>query len=351
MSRAERFIHGEERSVKVAAARLALSPAEILFRLATRLRAALYSSGILPARRLSVPVISVGNLTVGGTGKTPLTLWIAERLSALGVVPGIVLRGHGARRGGAPRLVSASDPEGAALDSDEARLLAARLPLVPIVAARDRARGAALALDAGAGAILLDDGFQHLALARDLDLLLLDPRFPSPHGRLLPAGPFRESWSAARRADLLLVVDGTAFPSPNGRPLVRAERRATALRRAHGADEDPASLAGRRVALLSGIARPDGFRGLFERLGATVVTEARFPDHHRFGADELERAAAGARDAAAELIVTTEKDAARLPASFLGRDDVAVLCISLDIVEGEERLLAALREAIGVRAD
>ncbi len=330
-------------------ARLALVPAALLFRVAVAARGALYEAGALRPRRVAVPVISVGNLTVGGTGKTPLVIWIAQRLLEIGVQPGILLRGYGARRGRAPRLVSGAAPAALARESDEAILLAARLPGVPVVAGRDRVRGAALAIAAGARALVLDDGFQHRALARDLDLLLLDPRFPPPRSALLPAGPFREPWPAARRAHLLLAVDAPAMPSPNGRPILRAERRASALRLA-GARLAPDALAGRRVALLSGIARPDAFRSLIARLGATVVTEARFPDHHRFRNGEPERALAEARAAAADLVVTTEKDAARLPRSLLDRADVGVLEIAIHFPEGDAPLLSAIRETVGARA-
>lgn len=325
---------------------LALAPAALLFRAAVAARGALYDAGALRPRRVAAPVISVGNLTVGGTGKTPLVIWIAERLLEIGVRPGVLLRGYGARRGRAPRLVSGAAPAALARESDEAILLAARLPGVPVVAGRDRVRGAALAIGAGARALVLDDGFQHRALARDLDLLLLDPRFPPPQSALLPAGPFREPWGAARRAHLLLAVDAPAMPSPNGRPVVRAERRAEALR-VGGARLAPGALAGRRVALLSGIARPDAFRALVARLGATVVSEACFADHHRFRAGDSERALADARAAAADLIVTTEKDAARLPRPFIDRADVGVLEIAIHFPEGDAPLLSAIREAVG----
>jgi tetraacyldisaccharide 4'-kinase len=136
------------------------------------------------------------------------------------------------------------------------------------------------------------------------------------------------------------------MPSPNGRPVLRAERRAAALR-VGGARLAPGALAGRRVGLLSGIARPDAFRALVARLGATVASEARFADHHRFRAGEPERAAAAARAASADLLVTTEKDAARLPRAFLERGDIAVLEIALHFPDGEEALEAALQEAVG----
>ncbi len=136
------------------------------------------------------------------------------------------------------------------------------------------------------------------------------------------------------------------MPSPNGRPVVRAERRAEALR-VGGARHAPGALAGRRVALLSGIARPDAFRALVARLGATVVSEACFADHHRFRAGDSERALADARAAAADLIVTTEKDAARLPRPFIDRADVGVLEIAIHFPEGDAPLLSAIREAVG----
>jgi tetraacyldisaccharide 4'-kinase len=342
----QRLLFDEAPAWPLALTRSALLPLSLAFEVAVRCRGALHDAGLVAATRLPVRVISVGNVTVGGTGKTPLAAWLAERLLGAGARPAILLRGFGARLGAAPRRVAlegASSGDGERRESDEALLLAARLPAVPVIAGRDRVAAGRLAIEAGADVLLLDDGFQHRSLVRDLDILLLDPRVRPPRGRLLPAGPLREPWSAAARADLLVVVDGPSLAGPRGRPVARAERRAVALRDALGArSEPPDALLGRRVLLLSGIGRPAAFRSLVERLGATVVAEALFDDHHRFTPGELNAVSARAQASRAERIVTTEKDALRLPRAFASRGDVFVLAIGLAFVEGEREILAAV---------
>ncbi len=359
----ERHLFGEDRSPGGALARILLAPASVAFEIASRARGALYDRGILRAERLPVPVVSVGNLTVGGTGKTPFVAWLTARFLSVGRHPAIVLRGYGARVGALPRRVAAvaADPASrggqsdaqtdahdgnAGPESDEALLLARRFPSTPVIAGRDRARGARIALAAGADTIVLDDGFQHRALARDLDIVLLDPRVAPGRGRFLPAGPFREPWSALARADLLAVVDGPNVAPPGGRPLVRAVRRALALRFAAGRREPPSSLRGRRVLALSGIGRPESFRALAESEACDVVAVSAFRDHHAFRPDELARVLEDAARHRAELVVTTEKDAARLPPAFLDRGDVAILEIELAIVEEEDALVRALEAAL-----
>ncbi|MFN0150755.1 MAG: tetraacyldisaccharide 4'-kinase [bacterium] len=296
-------------------------------------RRVLYRCGVLRGARAGVPVISIGNVTVGGTGKTPLVEWVAHRALALGVGPGIVTRGYGASAGSAPRRVVRNSTG----ESDEAILLAARLPEAVVVAGRDRVRGARLAIDAGARVIILDDGFQHLPLRRDLDIVLLDTRVPYRSGRVLPAGALREPWSAARDAHLAVVLADVAAPqtAPPGIPVARAVRRNTAVRRASGARELPESLHARRVFLLSGIGHPEAFRNSAVQAGAIVVGEQASADHHRFTQHEIDDVIESSRDANAEIILTTEKDASRLPALFLARADVAILETAIDIVEGE----------------
>jgi tetraacyldisaccharide 4'-kinase len=365
---ATRLLYGEEASPELAAARALLVPASWMVGAVARARRAAYERGLMRSARAPVPTIAVGNLSLGGTGKTPFVLWLAQKLSSIGVRPGILTRGYGSALGSAVHRVRGDDPR----EADEALLLARRLPDAIVVAGRDRRRAAVIAAGAGAQALLLDDAFQHLALARDLEILLIDPRVPPGAGRVLPAGPLREPWSAASRADFFVVVeDGVAVaaaaapesaarrgPAPAatrangfGKPLVRAERRPAALRRAGSVSHAPAALAGARVFLLSGIAHPAGFRALVERTGARIAGESRHPDHHRFSDAELAHAAAAAQAAAAEMILTTEKDAARLPAAFLARDDVAVLEITLAITEGEERLLGEVRRVVGGGGD
>lgn len=340
--RGDRFLYAPHASRLDRLLSDALTPAAVLFGVGTRIRRRLHETGPLRTTRMPVPVIAIGNLTLGGTGKTPLAIWITQTLVNQGAAPAIVTRGYGARAGSAPRRVRAADP----CESDEARLLAGRFPSLPVIAGRDRVAGIRLAMDSGAGVIVLDDAFQHLAVARDLDILLLDPRVPYPTGRTLPAGPMREPWSAATRADLYVVVDGPTTPSPNGREPIRARRQATSLRLGGDVIDSPKTLQGRPVFLLSGIGQPAGFRALVEAQGASVVGETHYSDHHRFRPDEVREAQVAARGRGAEHLVVTEKDAIRLPSTTLADPFVAVLEIGLVFDEGEDRLVAAIRKGI-----
>jgi tetraacyldisaccharide 4'-kinase len=286
--------------------------------------------------RLPCQVISVGSLVVGGSGKTPVAAWVAAALRADGRAAAIASRGYG-RRGRADVLIVSDGRHvraGPGEAGDEPILLAAHAPGVPVLVGRDRARVGqhAVALF-GCDVLVLDDGFQHHRLARDVELLVFDGGGLGS-GRLLPLGPLRERLAEARRADALLVVDG---PLPDrdaeqlgraapGAPRFAARRRPVSLQPLRGGpSRPPTSLAGRAVGLLSGLARPAGLRRTVEALGAMVVAERAFGDHHRYRARDL-RGLPG-------LWVTTEKDAVKILPSWCEDVDLQVLAIELELAE------------------
>ena len=339
-----------------------LSAAEWLFRAGAALRGALYSGGVLRAERAGVPVVSVGNLAAGGAGKTPVAMAIAARLRSRGRRVAVLSRGYGATRSHA-RVVSdgkellLSAEEG----GDEAVLVARRLPGVAVLCGPRRAELARLARGAlGADVLVLDDGFQHRALARDLDVVVLDAGNPFGNGHLLPRGPNREPRHALRRAGLVWLsrVEGA---SPEGLETLRElAREATGhepvesrhrpvdlldgrLRESFGLG----ALRGRPVRLLSAIARPAAFRRTVEALGAVVTGEHRYRDHHRFRAGELREVLGAAEGSAGgEWVVTTEKDAVRLGPEAAGHPRLRVLRIEAQVVRGEEVLERALDSAL-----
>lgn len=334
-----------------------LAAAEAIFRAGAALRSRLYDRGALQTRRAGAPVISVGNLAVGGAGKTPVVIAVAERLLARGRRVAVLSRGYGAARRDA-RVVADGTRLllGAWEGGDEPVLLARRLPGVRVLCGPSRAELARSAVDdLGADALLLDDGFQHRALARDLDVVVLDASAPFGNGRLLPAGPNREPRSALRRAGLVWLsrVD-QADPrelaglrdlawEATGRAPVESEHapvEVTDGSLSRGAD--PGTLRGRRVLLLAGIARPAGFRRTLAALGAEVVAERLHADHHRFAPAELEAAFRAAAAAGCDAVVTTEKDAVRIDAAHAGDPRLRVVRIEARILRGAERLDAAL---------
>ncbi len=334
---------------------------EALFRVAVALRGALYDRGLLSAARAGAPVISVGNVTLGGAGKTPATMAIASRLLARGRRVALLSRGYGASRRDA-RVVSdgARLLLGAGEAGDEPALVARRLPALRVLCGPRRAELARTAIDAlGADALLLDDGFQHRALARDLDVVVLDAADPFGNGRLLPAGPNREPRSALRRARLVWLsrVDQAERAADALRALARHATGRAPVESVHApVDVLDGRLAlplgvevlrGRRALLLAGVARPAGFRRTVASLGAEVAAERLFPDHHRFEAADIEEALRAAESARCDVVVTTEKDAVRLPPALAGDPRIRVVRIEAQVVAGAEALEEALEEALG----
>jgi tetraacyldisaccharide 4'-kinase len=343
--------------------RAALAPlalAEALFRAGAAARSALYGAGLLSAARVAAPVISIGNLAVGGSGKTPAAMEVARRLGARGRRVALLSRGYGATRSDARRV---SDGRtlllGAAEAGDEPWLMARRLPGVPVLCGPRRAELARLALADGADALVLDDGFQHRGLFRDLDVVVLDAQNPVGNGRLLPRGPNREGLGALSRAGLAWLSRADQAPPAELERLREAARRATGrapvesrhavadvldgrLSRSFGRG----ALSGRRVLLLAGIGRPEGFRRTVAGLGGEVALERLFRDHHAFADGELEEAFAAARAAGCQAVVTTEKDAVRLAPRWAEEPLLQVVTIDAEILRGEEELEAALDRAV-----
>ena len=305
-----------------------------------RIRNALYDRGILGIRHLPVPVVSVGNLTVGGTGKTPLVIHLAEFLKEHGRKPAILSRGYGGRPRGPVEIVSdgrhvLSEP---AVCGDEPFMMARRLRGVPVLTGPERYRTGREAVDRfGADVLLLDDGFQHRRLHRDVDILVVHARRPFGNGHLLPRGPLREPLESLRRARWMIRTgpatddDGEenpqAFPGC-GRPTLRALHRPSRLVRAAGGETLPLdSLSGKTFSAFAGIGSPQAFRHTLETLGCKVAPFLAYPDHHRFSREDLEEIRRSA--AMADGIVTTEKDAARLAGMENALPDLLVLEVDL----------------------
>ncbi len=293
------------------ALRAALWPLGLLYGGVAALRNWTFDARLRAVHRLPVPVVSVGNLTVGGTGKTPTVAWLCALARQRGRTPGVLARGYGR----AP---------GAALN-DEGAMLQRALPWLLQRQDPDRvAAGARLVAD-GADYIVLDDGMQHRRLHRDLDVVCLDATLPFGNGQCLPAGDLREFRSGLRRAGVVLLTRAAALAREQLRARIERIRQLAghdvpvhacahapaALERSDGAALPLAALRGQRVVLLSAIARPATFRTSVEQLGADVVRDCRYRDHHRFTAAEVDGAVRAA-DAARAWLVTTAKDDARL---------------------------------------
>jgi len=302
------------------------SPWQRLYAAAHRLRRRWYRER---ARRLPVPVISVGNLHWGGGGKTPLVAAVAAHLRQRGLAVCILSRGYG-RGGGGVRIVSRGDGPllAPAEAGDEPVLLAGELPGVAVVVGADRHRAgreAMVRLRPAPDLFLLDDGFSHLALHRDLDLLAFPAADPFGGGRLWPGGRLREPLEAVARADAALLTGApTAAASGLGAALAAALRPhgftgpgfACALRAGAAVLHGPAGIvplaAGSRVLLVSAIARPEQFAATVRELDFAVMEELRFPDHHTYPPASLARIVARAAASGAAAVLVTAKDRVKL---------------------------------------
>ncbi|MCU0767460.1 MAG: tetraacyldisaccharide 4'-kinase [Gammaproteobacteria bacterium] len=274
-----------------------LLPFAALFWIVSGLRRAAYRVGVVATRRLPVPVIVVGNITVGGTGKTPLVVWLAAHLATRGWRPGVVSRGYGARAERPTPVDAASDP---ALAGDEPVLIARRAGC-PVVVDRDRARGASwLCEHARCDLVIADDGLQHYRLARDLEIAVVDGARRFGNGMLLPAGPLREGRARLRSVDLV-VTNGTPVAGEHGMSLVPGQLYALA----EPARREPlATWRGRAVVAVAGIGNPERFFRTLEDAG--LVVEGRgYPDHHRYDAADVAPPADG------RPVLMTEKDAVK----------------------------------------
>lgn len=330
-----------------------------------RLRARLYRRNILKSHRLPATVISIGNLTMGGTGKTPLVLYLARLLQADGHKPAIISRGY---KGGAKDAVNlVSDGRRILLSpedgGDEPRLLAEALPGVPVLTGRQRRLTGSYAIEQlAADTIIMDDGFQHLAVERDLDLVLFNGRtlmngsFPG-QSRVIPGGDLREPLTALERAHGFVItgVDDDCRPAAEncreylensfpGRPVFMGQYRPTHLK------GGPETASGKTLSLeearkipafaFCGIANPDSFRQTLANENFTLCGFKSFGDHHRYSARDIDLLRREAKGAKAEILLTTEKDLVKLQPYLSGSLPILALTIELLMEHGFDDFLA-----------
>lgn len=294
-----------------------------------------------PSVLARVPVIAVGNFTAGGAGKTPVTAALVRAARAAGFSPVVMTRGFGGRLVGPLRV----DPSRhSAEDVGDEPLLHARI--APTVVARDRAAGLALVAECGGDLVILDDGFQNPALAKDLSLVVVDRGFGLGNGRVMPAGPLRAPLGDQldRTSALVLVGSGEADAPGIDELVAEARRRGLPVLEARLEPLEPERLAGRRLVAWAGIGRPEKFAATLRGLGADVVDLVAFADHQRLGEADAEALLARAAAVAAEL-VTTEKDAVRIGGAAtptVMRLALASRVVAVDLVFEDAAAVAAL---------
>ena len=325
-----------------------LYPFSFLYEALVKVRLSLYKKGLLTQHILPGFVISVGNLSVGGTGKTPLVIKIAEWAKQKGYKVGILSRGY---KGNYKDMLLVSD--GKRLKSsvfssgDEPYLMARRLREVVICVSKDRAKaGKFISKMHNVDFFILDDGFQHLRLKRDLDIVLLSKR-DIISKRVLPSGPLREPLSHLKRADVLIATEKIDPSLIGEKRLFFAQY---VPKRLFFPEKEEACLdflRGKRVIAFAGIARPERFKETLERLGAKVVFFKRFPDHHWFSEKDLAEIFSLKKRLRAELILTTEKDWVRLVDK---NKDIGYIEVKL-CLEKEDEFFALIENAYTRKKD
>jgi tetraacyldisaccharide 4'-kinase len=328
--------------------RWALRLASVPYGAVVRSRNLAFDRGWKTVRRVPVPVICVGNLSTGGTGKTPCVEYVASTLRDLGRQVCLISRGYKSADSGT---------------NDEAMLLEENLPDVPHLQNADRVEAARLAVDElEADVLVLDDGFQHRRLRRDLDIVLIDATRPPHRDGLLPGGTLREPMSALGRAGAVILTRSDAV-SPTGLddiesrvrpyllpgvPVARAVHEPVGLIRVDGDPRPVSTLRGVCVGLVSGIGNPAAFRSTVEALGATVAAEKRYPDHHGYTRADVDELTAWAGTLPKDAwVAVTQKDHVKLRIATLAGRPVVAVRVGLKVTRGEDELRMAIHSALG----
>ena len=330
----------------------------IPYGMAVRVRVWLYERGWFSQRRLSCPVISIGNLTVGGTGKTPVVMWMAQWLKSQGKRIGILSRGY--RRTKEDNFLLVSDGRMVLVDAkeagDEPYLMAKNCPGVVVAVGADRYElGKWVLGQSEIDCFILDDGFQHLGLHRDLNFLLIDGSDSSGLQKMLPAGRLREPLAAAERATAVIVTRADLMTDKDkicgplqkavGRTIepIQIEFQPKSLSCLSGNEEQPISWASGKGALIfSGIGNAMAFRSTVVSLGVNILDEMVFPDHWAYASSDLESVRRRMRQVNAPFALTTEKDAVKLAPLARGGDEIWAVRLQVDIKDGKDRLYQML---------
>lgn len=333
----------------------------IAYGLAVKVRLYAYNMGLIKIRSLPTYVVSVGNITVGGTGKTPFVAMLAEWAAENGFQAAILSRGYGGKTDSGVLIVSDGTKITASVDNagDEPILLARKLSTVPVLICKKRYLAGDLALQRfSSELLLLDDGYQHLSLHRNLNILLLDAKRQFGNGNLLPLGPLREPPGQIERADLIVItkcsdehrgdelVDFVQRRFP-GKPLVRAGHLPDrVIFPGAGKDHPVDFLAGKRVVAFAGVAQPRDFLDTVKSLKAEVIHFEAFSDHHRFTQVDIAKLVSMMNNSRGDLLLTTEKDWVRINGRIDLGEEIAVLAIRVGLLLGGDALFDMIKQGI-----
>lgn len=313
--------------------KLTLLPFSLIYSLIIIFRITLYKINVLKSYHAECPVISIGNLSVGGTGKTPFTIFTAEYIKSRGLKPAVVSRGYNSDKSGS---------------NDEEKLIKQRIPDIIYYSSPDRAEACRKAAACGADLIILDDGFQHLAVKRDLDIIMLDSTNPRGGYFVLPAGMLREPFSGVSRANIAVFNKSGNCTHEGNTDLIKKINPDLNIFKSHyivnsiktvcGDKAEISASQKKKTLLVSSIAKPAYFRRTAEQAGFQVVSELAFADHHNYTQSDFVTIADKAEETSAECILTTEKDIVKL-SKFFSVESSAVNLYYVEIavsLEGKE---------------
>ena len=341
---------------------------------AVKLRRIFYKKAVLKSKRLPCPVISIGNITVGGTGKTPMTIYVAQVVKQLGYKVAIISRGYKGKAEKVGGIVSNGrvllmTPE---IAGDEPYMMANRLKDVPVIVGKNRFKAGRLAIRKfDPDVIVLDDGFQHLKLQRDLDLVLLDYRKPFGNGHLLPRGVMREPASALFCADAIILTRSdtvndyetssslrklrsyernkpiySTFHHPFVYKIINGEKKIFETNMQEALRQNSDCIKGRTVFAFSGLADNHSFQQTVKSLKCNVSGFMEFPDHHQYSERDLDEILSAAKKSMSECIITTEKDYVRIAHKIDWPDDLFVIGIEIDFGADKKRFNSYIKDWI-----
>jgi len=351
------LVSGDSRGLCAALGRGALRVVETPYTAAVNWRNRQYDCGAKSTFHVALPVLSVGNLTLGGTGKTPLVEWLARRCSQQGCQPAIISRGYKARSAPGTSTEAERQP------NDEALELAEKLPAIVQIQNPDRVAAARQVVASGqSGTIILDDGFQHRRLARDLDIVLLDALEPFGYEHVFPRGLLREPVAELSRADVIALSRADAITSARKAEIrqrvtdvaptavwIETRHAPRALRSRDGSSLPLTALKQIRVAAFCGIGNPAGFRHTLDVCGFQVAAWRELADHSAYPETALARLDAWLRDSDAEAVICTHKDLVKIDRRHIGDRPLYALEIELEIVAGEAAFTAKLDSLLSHR--
>ncbi len=322
------------------------------YRLIINLRNWLYDHKLFREVKLPCPVISVGNITVGGTGKTPCVIWLGRMLQQQGFKPAVLSRGYGSKNSRPVTIVADGNNilTSSAIAGDEPYLIARSLPGIPVITGPKRIFTGKTAIDKfGANVLICDDAFQHRQIFRDINIVLLDSQAPLGNGHMLPRGSLREPLASLSRGNIFILTRTNEavktdtfiakFAEDANIPVFGCSHRPVDVVKGDYSVQLPlAELKGKKVYAFAGIAKPDSFKKAINATGAQLVAFDIFPDHHRFSPKELKTVRHNFLKSNADFLVTTEKDGMRLQEFTEFLNDIYLLRIELAIVPDENSL-------------